>query len=226
MNQPETDYLRAETIGRWLRNMRESAEKTTAECAQVMGVSEEQYVAYEEGVLSPSMPQFEAVAFLLNVLPETLFEEDTAPAPAQVEKPTLDFAKIAELRRRIIGVTVQRFRREAGVTLEQLAEMAGISLNDLERYEFGEVQIPLVDLDAIARYTGHSLRDFLDRRSQLGIWSERQRMLQEILNLPVELRDFISKPVNRPYLELAQRLSEMPTAKLRSIAEGLLEITL
>jgi hypothetical protein len=40
------------------------------------------------------------------------------------------------------------------------------------------------------------------------------------------LQSFVSQPINRPYIELAQRLSEMPTAKLRTIAEGLLEITL
>jgi hypothetical protein len=44
--------------------------------------------------------------------------------------------------------------------------------------------------------------------------------------MPVDLQTFVSKPINRPYLELAQRLSEMSVDKLRSVAEGLLEITL
>jgi hypothetical protein len=33
------------------------------------------------------------------------------------------------------------------------------------------------------------------------------------------------KPVNEPYIALAKKLSELPANKLRSIAEGLLEIT-
>jgi len=44
-------------------------------------------------------------------------------------------------------------------------------------------------------------------------------------NLPPEIQSFIVKPTNRPYLDLAIKLSEMSVEKLRSIAEGLLEIT-
>jgi len=48
---------------------------------------------------------------------------------------------------------------------------------------------------------------------------------QEFNELPAELVDFINKPINRPYLELAKKLSEMSVDKLRNIAESLLEIT-
>jgi hypothetical protein len=44
--------------------------------------------------------------------------------------------------------------------------------------------------------------------------------------MPSELQSFVVKPINQPYLELAQRLSEMSVEKLRAVAEGLLEITL
>jgi hypothetical protein len=50
--------------------------------------------------------------------------------------------------------------------------------------------------------------------------------MQNFAELSPELQDFLSKPINRPYLELAQRLSEMDVEKLRAVAEGLLEITL
>jgi len=45
------------------------------------------------------------------------------------------------------------------------------------------------------------------------------------LELPLELRQFVAKPVNRPYLELAMKLSNMSRDKLRSVAEDLLDIT-
>jgi transcriptional regulator with XRE-family HTH domain len=41
-----------------------------------------------------------------------------------------------------------------------------------------------------------------------------------------ELRDFINKPTNLPFLELAMKLSHMDARKLRDIAESILEITL
>ncbi len=53
----------------------------------------------------------------------------------------------------------------------------------------------------------------------------QQKAVQDFLQLPPELQNFVSKPVNRPYLELAMKLSSMSTDKLRSVAEDLLEIT-
>jgi transcriptional regulator with XRE-family HTH domain len=44
-------------------------------------------------------------------------------------------------------------------------------------------------------------------------------------NLPKELVDFISNPINKQYLILASNLSHMPADQLRRIAESLLEIT-
>ena len=47
----------------------------------------------------------------------------------------------------------------------------------------------------------------------------------DFLELPLELRQFVARPVNRPYLELAMKLSDMSKDKLRSVAEDLLDIT-
>jgi transcriptional regulator with XRE-family HTH domain len=44
--------------------------------------------------------------------------------------------------------------------------------------------------------------------------------------LTEELREFINKPINLPFLELAMKLSQMDAKKLRDVAESLLEITL
>jgi hypothetical protein len=60
----------------------------------------------------------------------------------------------------------------------------------------------------------------------VGKWMNDQGAIQEFLQLPPELRGFVCMPVNRPYLELARNLSQLSTEKLRSVAEGLLDITL
>jgi hypothetical protein len=49
--------------------------------------------------------------------------------------------------------------------------------------------------------------------------------MQKFLDLPPEVQQFVAKPVNRPYLELAMRLSDLSAEKLRAVAEVLLEIT-
>ena len=52
------------------------------------------------------------------------------------------------------------------------------------------------------------------------------RAVEQFLDLPEELQAFVCLPVNRPYLELALKLSDMSKDKLRSVAEDLLDITL
>jgi hypothetical protein len=66
---------------------------------------------------------------------------------------------------------------------------------------------------------------FMDQTGVIGEWKMKQQAVQKYLELPKELQDFVSKPVNRPYLELALRLSGLSVEKLRAVAEGLLEIT-
>ena len=54
----------------------------------------------------------------------------------------------------------------------------------------------------------------------------RTIVIINFIELPIELQEFILKPVNQPYLEIAQKLSRMSVDKMRDVAEGLLDITL
>ena len=54
----------------------------------------------------------------------------------------------------------------------------------------------------------------------------QKKAVEDFSKLPLDMQQFVSKPANLPYLELAQRLSEMSVERLRAVAEGLLEITL
>jgi hypothetical protein len=65
-----------------------------------------------------------------------------------------------------------------------------------------------------------------DQSGPIGLWMSRQKAIQEFLQLPPDLQDFVCKPINRPYLDLAIKLSGMSTDKLRAVAEDLLDITL
>jgi transcriptional regulator with XRE-family HTH domain len=115
---------------------------------------------------------------------------------------------------------------EAGLSSQQLAEQIQSTESEIEKFELGEAPIPLDVLERLAVASNHSLNDFLDRKSPVGVWAERQRVDRELIELPDELREFVSKPINRPFLELAFRLSNMAVKQLREIAEGILEITL
>jgi hypothetical protein len=73
---------------------------------------------------------------------------------------------------------------------------------------------------------GGRVEAFFDQSGPIGKWMNEQETVDEFMQLPPELRAFVCMPVNRPYLELARNLSHLSTEKLRSVAEGLLDITL
>ena len=130
------------------------------------------------------------------------------------------------LRHRIIGIMMRKARLEADISLEELARHSEIDLQNLTAYEIGTMPIPLPQLEVIALALNLSMRDFRDQNGPIGKWAIQKKALEDFKELPLEMQQFISKPINLPYLELAQRLSEMSVDRLRGVAEGLLEITL
>jgi hypothetical protein len=73
---------------------------------------------------------------------------------------------------------------------------------------------------------GSRIEMFFDQSGPVGQWMNSQRALQKFLDLSEDMQKFVCQPVNRPYIELAMKLSGMSKDKLRSVAEGLLDITL
>jgi transcriptional regulator with XRE-family HTH domain len=126
----------------------------------------------------------------------------------------------------MIGALIRKARIEAVLSEEELANNAGITITSLKSYEQGEVPVPLPELEILIQTLNNSMVNFEDQASPVGSWFMEQRNMREFFGLPKELQEFIGKPVNRPYLELAIKLSELKVERLRALAEGLLEITL
>lgn len=216
--------IRAKKLGVLIRDARMTAGRSIQDCAAAMGVGVEIYEAFEIGDQSPSLPELEFLAYFLDIPLEHFWGEETLTA--RLEKNRIDVQKLAMVRQRVIGVMLRKARLDAEKTLEEVAQAAGLPIEDLEAYEYGELPVPVPVLEQLAGILNRDLREFQDRKGPVGVWFIQQRALQDFKELPPELQEFVSRPINRPYLELAQRLSEMSVDKLRGVAEGLLEITL
>jgi transcriptional regulator with XRE-family HTH domain len=138
----------------------------------------------------------------------------------------LNIEQLIGLRQRMIGALLRQSRLQSELSLEDAAAGLGISPETLETCEMGEGELPLPLLEAFSTITGAPFKEFMDQHGPVGRWSNQQQAMEEFLKLPDELQEFVSRPINRPYLELAQRLSEMSVDKLRAVGEGILEITL
>ncbi len=223
MADQEAILLRNRIIGVLLRDARVRAGRTKRECAAALGVSTGTITAYEEGRKPISLPELEILAHFLRV-PLRHFLDSTPELLPEERLPSAEEA--IQLRHRIIGALLRQARQEEEMTQKDLAQVLGCSPRRIASYEHGERPIPVVELEILARALNRSLSYFMSEEySLLGEWEKEQERIEAFRKLPEEMQEFVVKPVNRQYLEVAMRLAEMPAAALRTIAEGLLEIT-
>lgn len=217
--------IRSKKLGILIRDARLASRRSIKECAAAISVSNGIFKAYEEGRRAPSLPELETLVYYLELPINHFWKNETlSDAPARVAD--LNLPRLTGLRHRMIGALLRQARMNASLSLKSVAEQIGISTNRLKRYELGELPIPLPELEAILKTLGGQIETFFDQGGPVGQWMNQQKAIQQFLDMPVELQNFVCQPVNRPYLDLARKLSEMSTDKLRSVAEDLLDITL
>ncbi len=222
--QPPDLTLRARHLGSLIRDGRLAANLSPDECAQAIGVPLETYEAYELGEKAISLPELETLSYFLKIPLENFWERE--PISSKEGAHNLSHVEqLMRIRHRMVGALLRQARLEAGFSLDQLSERVEIDPAQLESYELGKEPVPLPELETLSGVLHRSIREFHDKQGPVGVWNAQQRALKDFLAMPLELQVFVSRPVNRPYLELAMRLSDMSVDKLRTVAEGLLEIT-
>jgi transcriptional regulator with XRE-family HTH domain len=216
--------IRSKMLGTLIRDARVASRRTPKECAAAINVTTRVYKAYEEGRKAPSLPELETLVYYLD-LPIDHFwgNESLSDAPARIDE--LDLPRLTKLRHRMIGALLRQERMNASLSLKAVSEQSGLTTRKIKLYEMGERPIPLPELEILLDIVNGQIETFFDQGGPIGQWMTQQKVLQDFLDMPPELQHFVSQPVNRPYLDLARKLSEMSTDKLRSLAEDILEIT-
>jgi len=218
--------IRSKKLGVLIRDARMASRRSLKECAEAIGLkSGAAFRAFEEGRKSPSLPELETLVYYLDLPIDHFWSKETkSNTPLPIE--TLDLTKLLAVRQRKIGALLRQERTNASISVRNLAHETGISGARIKAYELGERPIPLPELEILISMLGGTIESLFDRSGPIGQWMTNEEAIQNFLDLPDELREFASKPVNLPYLELAMKLSSMSKDKLRSVAEDLLDITL
>jgi transcriptional regulator with XRE-family HTH domain len=138
---------------------------------------------------------------------------------------SMNLPALIGIRQRQVGALLRQQRENASLSLKLLSERSGFPMARLKAYEMGERPIPLPELEGLVALLGGQIESIFDQTGRIGQWMIQQKAVHDFLQLTPELQNFFTKPVNRPYLELAMKLSGMSTQKLRSVAEDLLDIT-
>lgn len=217
--------LRTKKLGVLMRDARLAARRSPEECARAMGITKGVLRAFEEGRRAPSLPELEILAHYLRLPLDHFWGKASISSPsAPAER--LDPSQLISLRQRMIGALLRQERNNAGFSIKTLSQEAGIPGARIKSFEVGERAIPLPELEALLSALGSRMDAFIDQSGPIGQWMLDQKSMRQFLDLPRELQAFVCQPVNRAYLELAVKLSAMSSERLRSVAEGLLDITL
>lgn len=223
-NSRQLLQIRNKKLGLLIFDARQAQRRSIEECAETMGVTSEQFQEYEKGSSAPTLPQLELLALFLNAPIEHFWGRRTLSAPGAPE-PLQDKKRMALLRNRVIGTNLRLARNNAGLAYSDLVEKTGIPEDQIKRYELGEQGIPVPELEILCEKLDVPIEKFYDQHSPIGKWRAQQGNIQKFLELPPDVQQFVCAPVNRPYLDVAKRLSDLSAEKLRAVAEVLLEIT-
>lgn len=217
--------IREKKLGLLIRDARMAERRSIKECADAIGIKPGLFRAYEEGRRAPSLPELETLVYFLK-LPISHFWGNETKSDASSVIETVDMSRLIALRQRMIGALLRQERTNANMSIRHISTETGISQSKLKSYELGERAITVPELESILVVMGSRIDTFFDQSGPVGQWLNSQRALQKFLDLSTEMQNFVCQPVNRPYIELAMKLSDLSREKLRSVAEGLLDITL
>jgi transcriptional regulator with XRE-family HTH domain len=223
-NKNRLKDIRTRKLGLLIYDARVHFNQSQENCANVMGISLEEFQTIEKGKKAPTLPQIERLAYFLKITPDHFWGTQTV---SQIDKTKdlPDLEKFSQLRNRIIAATVRQKREISKLSTEQLAEETQIDLEKLLHFESGQLELSLPELELISQRLDIPIESLLDKNGTIGKWREQTMKNLEFEALPDEIQNFLIQPINMPYIELAMRLSYLSVDKLRAIGEGILEIT-
>ncbi len=217
--------IRTKKLGVLIRDARTSERRSIQECAQAMGIKPALLRTYEKGRRAPSLPELELLVHYLK-LKINHFWGQSALTDSASQPEALNAEMLVSVRQRKIGALLRQERNKINISVKALSDQTGIPGTRVKAYELGERSIPLPELEAILTVFDARIENFYDQSGPVGQWMTEQKAMLKFLELPEDIQNFACRPINRPYLELAMKLSEMSKDRLRSVAEGLLDITL
>lgn len=218
----ELERNRAEILAGLIQDARIHGRRSPDECAEVLGISPDDFSKIEMAERDISLPELEVLAMYLGV-PMAYFWGSLTLEEAR----ETDYDLYQSLRQRIIGALLRQARVQADRSPEEVASTLDTDVVQIEAYEAGTEAIPYFQLEKLANNLNVSIQYFSnEEHGPLAYYETKQHLQKRFDNLPPEVKVFVAEPINLSYLETAIRLSEMDVDKLRSIAEGILEITL
>lgn len=220
----EEARLKRRMVGVLIRDARVGAARTIDDCARLLNIPPDTIEAWEYGDAAPDLPQLELLAYYLNVHISHFWGDQTISQNRNSSTNTQN--EYMQLRHRMIGALLRQAREEANLSLDEVAERTFIDVTTIEQYESAEKPIPMNELQALGNAVDKNVSYFLEGASYIGELLQIREEWKQFTDLDEEIRQFAANPLNLGFIKIAIMFSKMPTEQLRSIAAGLLDITM
>jgi transcriptional regulator with XRE-family HTH domain len=189
--------IRTKTLGVLIRDARLAARRTVQDCAEAIGIRNSIFRAYEDGLKAPSLPELEMLVYYLD-LPMDHFWSREIKSENASRNARLDLPKLLAVRQRKVGALLRQERMKASISIRNLANETGIASSRIKAYELGERAMPLPELEVLVRTLGGRIESFFDQHGPVGQWMISEDTVKQFLEMPMQLREFVAMPVNRP----------------------------
>lgn len=220
----ESYRLRGKMLGVLVRDARMAASRTLEDCARLLQLDPKVIEAWEYGDDVPSLPQLELLAYYLDIPVSHFWSQKTRQGNESSKTSVQD--EYVALRNRMIGGLLRSAREGENLSIEDLNEATKIDVTILRQYEYGDAVIPMHELSALASAVNRNMDYFLESSSYVGELLQMRAEWQKFIDLDEDVRQFAANQTNLGFLKIAMMFSHMPTAELRLVAEGMLEITM
>lgn len=201
-----------------IQRIRRSKQRSIHDCALILDIPKEDYLKFEEGSVSLTLPEMELLASFFDVPLSSFFDETTPEIVPLSALPRETRSSYKELRHKMIQVRLIMLREEAGISLELLQEMTGISYEDLESYDNGSKPIPVHHLIRICAYLDQPVDVFFSQEPDFLENPEDSHHQQKWQPEYPEGKN----PAEDPYQQLVEALKQTPKEDQARIAKELL----
>ena len=218
--ESEVIVVKRKILGVLMRAARERTRRTIGEVAQCLGVTPARVRQYEAAARAITLPELEALSLFLQT-PLSFFLDGKAEIVA--EKTISLNADESHARRAAIGAKLKQLREVEGKSKDDCAQAIGCTAAMYNRYERGAADIPVADLDTLARWLGVNLFYFVADKTTADE-SSSVLELEKLSRLPRDVRAFVLDAGNLPYVRMAMKFTEMPADRLKELGEILTRV--
>ena len=205
-----------------LRQARDAAGHTIADCASRLEIAPEALEAWEFGEGQPNLSQLEMLASYLNVSVSDIWQSQQSDS---VVDSVTDQDEFSALRRRLVGGLLRAAREAEGVSVEQLSKTVEIDVDLLSAYELGERVIPMDQLSILAEAVERDLGYFQETEMEPNSISPYLAEWPANLEVPDEVLKLSANHKSKDLIKLAVAFSHIPSEELQRIAAALLAIS-